>query len=427
MAIVTLAFPARRVPRGRRLRLPGAAGRRPRGQGLDLLLRQVGLGARGRAPRRGRCVVLRCSLGRHREEQTLQRTDEELVELALDDLTDAIGLSVRRSTRTCSGGAVRCRSTPSATSTGSPRSGASWTRLSGLAVCGSAYDGVGHPGLHRLRGRWPLPKVARGPCHNGAMTRNDLGRAPGRHASSTTPSATRCGRCSGCATCSARTPTATPRPARSRSWSPSSRPTTSSSAGVYDLSGLRADADLMVWWHAEEVEQLQDAYQQLRRTAFGRRLEPGLVTGRAAPAGGVQQEPHPGVPGRRGGARLRLRLPVRALLRVVPPRGLRAPPDARRARPDGARVRRRPGQHRGQLRPRRLRVDAGLRGRRAAPHRRPDAPPARLATPAATCARRCPSTPGAGVRRPSWSPRCRRGVTGVHGSLPGRELPRSEP
>ena len=44
--------------------------------------------------------------------------------------------------------------------------------------------------------------------------------------------------------------------------------------GLYDLSGLRADADVMVWWHAENVEQLQDAYQQLRRTAFGRRLDP---------------------------------------------------------------------------------------------------------------------------------------------------------
>ena len=44
--------------------------------------------------------------------------------------------------------------------------------------------------------------------------------------------------------------------------------------GLYDLSGLRADADLLVWWHAEEVEQLQGAYQQLRRTRFGQRLEP---------------------------------------------------------------------------------------------------------------------------------------------------------
>ena len=44
--------------------------------------------------------------------------------------------------------------------------------------------------------------------------------------------------------------------------------------GLYELSGLRADADLMVWWHAEDLERLQDAYQRLRRTAFGRRLEP---------------------------------------------------------------------------------------------------------------------------------------------------------
>jgi chlorite dismutase len=44
--------------------------------------------------------------------------------------------------------------------------------------------------------------------------------------------------------------------------------------GFYDVSGLRADADLMVWWHAERSEQLQDAYNRLRRTSFGRRLEP---------------------------------------------------------------------------------------------------------------------------------------------------------
>ena len=44
--------------------------------------------------------------------------------------------------------------------------------------------------------------------------------------------------------------------------------------GLYDLSGLRADADLMVWWHAETIEQVQAAYQQLRRTRFGHRLEP---------------------------------------------------------------------------------------------------------------------------------------------------------
>jgi peroxiredoxin len=44
--------------------------------------------------------------------------------------------------------------------------------------------------------------------------------------------------------------------------------------GVYDVSGLRADADVMVWWHAADVEQLQSAYNAFRRTAFGRRLRP---------------------------------------------------------------------------------------------------------------------------------------------------------
>ena len=44
--------------------------------------------------------------------------------------------------------------------------------------------------------------------------------------------------------------------------------------GTYDVSGLRADADLMVWWHSSTPEALQEAYTRLRRTALGRHLEP---------------------------------------------------------------------------------------------------------------------------------------------------------
>jgi hydrogen peroxide-dependent heme synthase len=40
--------------------------------------------------------------------------------------------------------------------------------------------------------------------------------------------------------------------------------------GVYDVAGLRADADYMIWWHAEEIEQLQAAYAGFRRTTLGR-------------------------------------------------------------------------------------------------------------------------------------------------------------
>jgi hydrogen peroxide-dependent heme synthase len=44
--------------------------------------------------------------------------------------------------------------------------------------------------------------------------------------------------------------------------------------GVYDVSGLRADAEVMVWAHAESSDDLQQLYHRLRRTAFGARLEP---------------------------------------------------------------------------------------------------------------------------------------------------------
>jgi len=44
--------------------------------------------------------------------------------------------------------------------------------------------------------------------------------------------------------------------------------------GWYDVSGLRADADLMVWWHAPSSDTLQDAYHALRRSELGRQLEP---------------------------------------------------------------------------------------------------------------------------------------------------------
>ena len=43
--------------------------------------------------------------------------------------------------------------------------------------------------------------------------------------------------------------------------------------GVYELGGMRADADFMVWWHAERMEDLQAAYRALLRTELGRQLE----------------------------------------------------------------------------------------------------------------------------------------------------------
>ncbi|MEU6235641.1 hydrogen peroxide-dependent heme synthase [Kitasatospora sp. NPDC047058] len=44
--------------------------------------------------------------------------------------------------------------------------------------------------------------------------------------------------------------------------------------GTYDVSGLRADADILVWWHAADSDDLQEAYNRFRRTGLGRVLEP---------------------------------------------------------------------------------------------------------------------------------------------------------
>ncbi|MFC4602791.1 hydrogen peroxide-dependent heme synthase [Rhodococcus kronopolitis] len=45
--------------------------------------------------------------------------------------------------------------------------------------------------------------------------------------------------------------------------------------GVYDVAGLRADADFMIWTHAERLEDLQKLYADFRRTTIvGRASEP---------------------------------------------------------------------------------------------------------------------------------------------------------
>ncbi|WP_289232733.1 hydrogen peroxide-dependent heme synthase [Barrientosiimonas endolithica] len=43
--------------------------------------------------------------------------------------------------------------------------------------------------------------------------------------------------------------------------------------GVYDIGGLRADVDLLVWWHADAIEPLQAAYRGFLATELGRHLD----------------------------------------------------------------------------------------------------------------------------------------------------------
>lgn len=41
--------------------------------------------------------------------------------------------------------------------------------------------------------------------------------------------------------------------------------------GIYDVSGIREGADYMIWWHAEEIRDIQQAFNDFRRnTTLGR-------------------------------------------------------------------------------------------------------------------------------------------------------------
>ena len=44
--------------------------------------------------------------------------------------------------------------------------------------------------------------------------------------------------------------------------------------GCYDLQGMRADADYMIWWVAPTSDELQEMYVRFRRTKLGRASEP---------------------------------------------------------------------------------------------------------------------------------------------------------
>jgi peroxiredoxin len=44
--------------------------------------------------------------------------------------------------------------------------------------------------------------------------------------------------------------------------------------GTYDVAGLRADADFMIWWHSPGSDDLQEAYARFRRTRLGRACDP---------------------------------------------------------------------------------------------------------------------------------------------------------
>jgi peroxiredoxin len=43
--------------------------------------------------------------------------------------------------------------------------------------------------------------------------------------------------------------------------------------GIYDVSGMRADADVMFWFHAPRAEQIQSTIREIKRSSLGEYLE----------------------------------------------------------------------------------------------------------------------------------------------------------
>ena len=144
MAIVTMAFPARDFPpiEGSGFLVPPVDGHTIKAATLSFAkwewVRRSGEAADG-------VVVLRCSIGRHREESALQVADEDLVDAAQADLGRAIGLSVRPIDARVQrwGGGLPQYAVGHLDRVAAVR--ADLAARAGLAVCGAAYDGVGIP------------------------------------------------------------------------------------------------------------------------------------------------------------------------------------------------------------------------------------------------------------------------------------------
>jgi oxygen-dependent protoporphyrinogen oxidase len=299
MALVTMAFRRRdlaSVPEGRGFLVPAVDGRMIKASTFSTnkwhwnAVQDPGL------------FVLRTSLGRYGEEEVLGLDDADLVEASLRDLGAAIGLTARPVASTVTRWNDGLPQYPVGHLERVARVRRHLAALPGLAVCGAAYDARGgrrggHPGVRR-----------RGPRRRrGGARRRRSGRDSGRDSS----------RCRGPSHRPPRPPrenepmTAEPRKTpnagkkakdlneviRYTLWSvfrlrealPEDRAGYADEVqelfdqlaakdvtvrGTYDVSGLRADADVMIWWHAETADALQEAYNLFRRTRLGRALEP---------------------------------------------------------------------------------------------------------------------------------------------------------
>lgn len=230
--------------------------------------------------------LLRTSVGRHGDEGDLARDDADLVEISLGTSAPPWVSRPGPSPPPSPAGTRDCRSTRWATSTGSPGSGppsapCRASRCAERSTTGSASRPVSRaPGkartrcsrdFERVRDPWPRPLIST--RDNRHMTAPEKIPNAGKKAKDLNEVI------------------------RYTLWSvfklkdvlPENRAGFADEVqelfdqlaakditvrGTYDVSGLRADADVMIWWHAETSDELQTAYNLFRRTRLGRALEP---------------------------------------------------------------------------------------------------------------------------------------------------------
>ncbi len=152
MAVVTLAFSAASLAglgetRSSGFLVPPVDGRRIKASTFSFAKwRWVREGGRGVLDGQD-VLVLRTSLGRHREEASLQATDDELVAMSVADLATATGVRAHPVDSQVQrwGGGLPQYAVGHLDRVARIRS--SVATVPGLAVCGAAYDGVGIPAV----------------------------------------------------------------------------------------------------------------------------------------------------------------------------------------------------------------------------------------------------------------------------------------
>ncbi len=149
MALVTLALPAQRLPQlvGSGFLVPPVEGRAVKAATFSATKWDwVRAAGEGTGPDGSDLVLLRASLGRHREEAVLQRPDAQLVALALSEVGQIVGAPlptpVAAHVQRWGGGlpqyAVGHRQRMATVRE-------QVAAVPGLAVCGATYEGVGIP------------------------------------------------------------------------------------------------------------------------------------------------------------------------------------------------------------------------------------------------------------------------------------------